>query len=56
MKNVAAGANPMVLKKGIENGVIVAVETLRAMAKPVNGKDQIAQIATISAHDTRSAR
>ncbi len=51
LKNVAAGANPMALKKGIEKGVEAAIDHLRSMAKPVTGKDQIAQVATISADD-----
>src|SRR5215210_6185516 len=51
MKNVAAGANPMALKRGIEKGTEVVVHALRSMAKPVTGKDQIAQVATLSAHD-----
>ncbi len=51
LKNVAAGASPMGLKKGIEYGVEAAIEHLRGMAKPVTGKDQIAQVATISADD-----
>jgi chaperonin GroEL len=51
MKNVAAGANPMALKKGIERGLEETVRYLRNMAKPVTGKDQIAQVATLSAHD-----
>jgi chaperonin GroEL len=51
LKNVAAGANPMALKKGIELAVETTVRTLRDMAKPVTGKDQIGQVATISADD-----
>jgi len=51
MRNVAAGANPMSLKHGIEVGLQTVVETLRGMAKPVAGKEQIAQVATISGHD-----
>ena len=51
MKNVAAGANPMALKRGIEKGSEAAVAHLRSMAKPVTGKDQIAQVATLSGHD-----
>ena len=51
LKNVAAGANPMALKKGIEKGVEAAIDHLRDMAKPVTGKDQIAQVASISADD-----
>jgi chaperonin GroEL len=51
LKNVAAGANPMALKKGIEMGSQAAIENLRSMAQPVTGKEQIAQVATLSAHD-----
>jgi len=51
LKNVAAGANPMGLKRGIERGVEAVVRELRTMAKPVTGKDQIAQVASISADD-----
>jgi chaperonin GroEL len=52
LKNVAAGANPMALKKGIEKGVAATLDALREMAAPVTGKEQIAQVATISADDT----
>jgi chaperonin GroEL len=52
LKNVAAGANPMMLKRGIEKGVEAVVRELRSMAKPVTGKDQISQVASISADDT----
>jgi chaperonin GroEL len=52
MKNVAAGANPMALKRGIEKALDAAVHNLRSMAKPVTGKDQVAQVATLSAHDS----
>jgi len=51
MKNVAAGANPMALKLGLERGVETVIKTLRDMARPVAGKEQIAQVATISGHD-----
>ncbi len=51
MKNVAAGANPMALKTGLERGVEAVIEALRKMARPVAGKEQIAQVATISGHD-----
>lgn len=51
MKNVAAGANPMVLRKGIEAAVNEAVEGLKAMSKPISGKQEITQIAAISASD-----
>jgi chaperonin GroEL len=51
MKNVAAGANPMALKHGLERGVQALVAALRDMARPVAGKEQIAQVATLSGHD-----
>ena len=51
MKNVAAGANPMVVKKGMQIAVDAVVEALKAEAKPVKTADDIARIATISAAD-----
>ena len=51
MKNVAAGANPMVVKKGMQMAVDAVVEALKAEAKPVKTADDIARIATISAAD-----
>src|SRR5213596_1983669 len=51
MRNVAAGANPMGLKRGIERGVAAAVEHLGKQARDVEGKDEIAHVATISAGD-----
>lgn len=51
LKNVAAGANPMILKKGIEKAVEAAVEELKNIAKPVENKDAITQVASISAND-----
>ncbi len=51
MKNVTAGANPMVLRKGIKKAVDRAVETLVASAKKVSGSDDIARVGTISAGD-----
>ena len=54
MKNIAAGANPMLLKRGLERGVIAVVEEMKAQSTKVEGehqKEQIAQIATISAAD-----
>ena len=51
MKNVTAGANPMVLRKGIKKAVDRAVECLIANSKPVNGKEDIARVGTISAGD-----
>ena len=50
--NVAAGANPMTLKKGIEAAVEAAVGSIRELAKEVDSKEQIAQVASISAADT----
>src|SRR3972149_3606308 len=51
LKNVAAGANPMALKRGLEVGVKAAVGAIRAIATPVSGRAQIAQVATIAAAD-----
>ena len=53
MRNVAAGANPMVLKKGIEQAVSTLVEEIKAMAVPVSTRDDIAQVASISAADPK---
>ncbi len=50
-KNIAAGANPMALKRGIEKGVLALKESLEEMSTPVEGKTQIAQVASLSAHD-----
>ncbi len=51
MKNVAAGANPMLLKKGIEMAVKAVVEEIKQMAKPVQSKDDIAHVASIASAD-----
>ncbi|MDD6147225.1 MAG: chaperonin GroEL [Oscillospiraceae bacterium] len=51
MKNVAAGANPMVVKKGIQKAVTKAVEVVKANSSPVNSSADIARIATISSAD-----
>ncbi len=51
MKNVTAGANPMILKKGISKAVEVSVETLKKNSKQVEGSKDIARVATISAGD-----
>ena len=51
MKNVAAGANPMMLRKGIAKAVDVAVESLKRNSKKVSGKEDIARVGTISASD-----
>ena len=51
MKNVAAGANPIVVRKGIQKAVDKAVETLKAHSQKVNGSDDIARVGTVSAGD-----
>jgi len=51
LKNVTAGANPLALKKGLEKGVKVIVENLKKLSKPISKKEEIAQVATISAGD-----
>src|SRR6202158_5708743 len=51
LKNVAAGANPMLLKRGINKASAVVVARIKELASPINGKQDIAQIATISAAD-----
>jgi chaperonin GroEL len=52
LKNVAAGANPMLLKRGIEKGIAAVVAEVKAMAKSVDDKQDIAHVAAISAADT----
>lgn len=51
LKNVAAGANPMILKRGIEKAVQVVVDEIKNVSKPVDKKESIIQVATISAAD-----
>jgi chaperonin GroEL len=51
LKNVAAGANPLALKKGIERAVDQVVKNIELQSKEISGKDQIARVATISAGD-----
>jgi chaperonin GroEL len=51
LKNVTAGANPMGIRKGMEKAVITAVEELKAISKPIEGKASIAQVAAISSAD-----
>ena len=51
-KNLAAGANPIILRKGIDKAVAVCVDKLKAISKPVVGKQSVAQVASISAGDT----
>ncbi len=51
MKNVAAGANPMALKRGIEHAVDAVVENLKTQSKDVSGREDIARIATVSSRE-----
>jgi chaperonin GroEL len=51
LKNVAAGANPMGLKRGIEAAVEAVVENLKSESKPVSGKEDIARVATVSSRE-----
>lgn len=51
VKNVAAGADPMAIKRGIDKAVNTAVEGLKEISSPVNGKDDIARVASISANN-----
>lgn len=52
MKNIAAGANPMILRKGITMAVNTAVDEIKKNSKPIDGKNDIARVATISADDS----
>lgn len=52
MKNITAGANPMIVKKGIEKAVEAVITELKKSAKPIKNKEEIEQVATISAGDT----
>ncbi len=52
LRNVAAGANPLALKNGLEKGAKAVVNALKKMSKPVVGREEIAQVATISAEDS----
>ncbi|MBP5495202.1 MAG: chaperonin GroEL, partial [Lachnospiraceae bacterium] len=51
MKNIAAGANPIILRKGMKKATECAVEAIKSMSSKVNGKEQIARVAAISAGD-----
>ena len=51
LKNITAGANPMILKHGLEKGMEAITAEIKKMAKKVKGKDEITQVATISAAD-----
>lgn len=52
LRNLAAGANPMILRRGLEQGAQAVVEAIQAMSKPVETREQIAQVAAISAADS----
>jgi len=52
MKNITAGANPMIVKRGIEKAVEAVVTELKKMAKPIKNKEEIEQVASISAGDS----
>src|SRR5579862_2225151 len=52
LRNLAAGANPMLMKRGIDAATDAVVQAIREMAVPVNGRQDIEQIATVSANDT----
>ncbi len=54
LRNVTAGANPMDLKRGIEKAVVAAVKSIQDMSKPVSGRKEIAQVATISANSDKA--
>jgi chaperonin GroEL len=51
LRNLAAGANPMILRRGLEKGVDAVLEEIKSMSKPVETQEQIAQVASISAAD-----
>jgi chaperonin GroEL len=51
LKNITAGSNPMLMKRGLDKGVVAVVEAVKKMAKPVKGDQEIAQVATISSVD-----
>jgi chaperonin GroEL len=51
LKNVAAGANPMALKRGIETAVEAVIEHLKSQSKEISGKEEIARVATVSSRD-----
>ncbi len=54
LRNVAAGANPMALKRGIDKAVAAAVESIKAQAKEIDDRSEIAQVATISANNDKA--
>jgi chaperonin GroEL len=52
LKNVTAGANPLAIKRGIDKGVKAVIENLRTISKPISKKEEMAQVATISAESS----
>src|SRR5579872_6092867 len=52
LRNLAAGANPMILRRGLEKGVEAVIESIKSMSKPVESREEIAQVASISAADS----
>jgi len=54
LRNVTAGANPMDLKRGIDKAVVSAVKTIQELSKPIAGRKDIAQVATISANNDKT--
>jgi chaperonin GroEL len=54
LRNVTAGANPMDLKRGIDKAVITAVKAIQELSKPISGRKDIAQVATISANNDKA--
>ncbi len=52
LRNLAAGANPMILRRGLEKGVEAVIEEIKSMSKPVETQEEIAQVASISAADS----
>ncbi|MDD5415484.1 MAG: chaperonin GroEL [Candidatus Daviesbacteria bacterium] len=53
LKNIQAGSNPMILKRGVEKAVVTLVEELKKMSKKISTQEEVAQVATISASDTQ---
>ena len=53
LKNVTAGANPMGIRKGMEKAIATAIEELQKISNPIEGKESIAQVASISADDAK---
>src|SRR6266705_2914541 len=52
LRNLAAGANPMILRRGLEKGAEAVIDEIKSMSKPVETREEIAQVASISAADS----